>query len=74
MENAQEKGWNLRAHLHNHYEPAEDNYLGVMAPSLADAHYFKVLRDRFNLSEALITNGFSTVVLQRENFDKLNAH
>lgn len=74
LENALNNGWNLKSHLHNHYEPASENYVGVMAPSLADAHYFKVLNSRFSLSEALITNGFSTLVLEEENFDKLNSH
>ena len=74
IEHSINNGWYLTSHLHNHYEPASNNYVGVMAPSLADVHYFKILKNRFGLSEALITNGFSTLILKEKNFDKLNSH
>lgn len=69
-----ENGWKMKFHLHNHYEPKEDNYLGVMAPSKADAHYFKALRGRFHLPEARITNGFTTVVMDSASFDVFESH
>lgn len=68
------KGWRLSHHIHNHYESSKDNYLGIMAPSLADAHYFKVLHARFDLEEARITNGFSTLLLSGEELASLNSH
>lgn len=74
LENALQNGWRLIQHLHNHYNEKEGNYIGVMAPSLADAHYYKALRDRFQLREALITNGYTTVVLKAEEFDTFNSH
>lgn len=74
LENALNNGWHLTSHLHNHYEPASKNYLGVIAPSLADAQYFKALKARFNLPTALITNGFSTVSLKSTEFGELNSH
>ncbi|WP_147374102.1 hypothetical protein [Flagellimonas lutimaris] len=74
VEEALEKGWKLMYHLHNHYEEPSNGYIGAMAPSLADVHYFKVLVKRFGLQKALITNGFTTLVLPAAEFDKLNSH
>ena len=69
-----QKGWELTFHLHNHYEPSSNDYLGILAPSLADAQYFKMLRDRFNLEKALITNGFHTVEIPSGEFDEFESH
>ncbi|MEM7372299.1 MAG: hypothetical protein AAF587_27015 [Bacteroidota bacterium] len=74
MEGIIDEGWRLSHHLHNHYESAENNYLGIMAPSLADAHYFKVLHARFEVEEARITNGFCTLLLSGEELNLLNSH
>jgi hypothetical protein len=74
IEEATSKGWSLKYHVHNHYEPKSKNYVGIMAPSLADAQYYKALEKRFGLGEALITNGFTTVVLDSVNFEKFNSH
>ena len=67
-------GWKLFGHLHNHYNSAEENYLGVLAPSLADAHYFKGKRDYFKLEKAFITNLFNTVEIDSSEFDSFNSH
>lgn len=74
LEKALARGWKLTHHLHNHYEPKLNNYLGIMAPSLADVQYYRSLKQRFGLQKALITNGFTTVVLDSISFGKLNAH
>jgi len=74
MERDLQNGWQLTIHLHNHYEPAEDGYLGTMAPSLADAQYFKVLAERFRVRAAHITNGFHTLVLLPETFGAFAAY
>jgi hypothetical protein len=74
LENALQNGWRLTHHLHNHYEPQSNNYLGIMAPSLADAHYYKAMKERFDLSKALITNGFTTVELDSATFSMFNSH
>lgn len=74
MEKDLAMGWKLSGHLHNHYEPAEDQYLGILAPSLADAHYFKMLRDEFALEKALITNGFHTVEIHAEDLNIFESH
>lgn len=74
MEKALDRGWKLMYHLHNHYEDPRNGYVGAMAPSLADVHYFKILVKRFGLQKAFITNGFSTLVLQAAAFDQLNSH
>lgn len=69
-----QQGWTLGIHLHNHYEPAEDGYLGTMAPSMSDAQYFKGLTNRFQVQVAHITNGFHTVVLLPETFAQFAAY
>ena len=63
-------GWKLQYHLHNHYEPKSNNYVGILAPSLADAQYYMFLSDDYGLEWALITNGFNTVEIKKEEFPK----
>ena len=65
------QGWKFKYHLHNHYEPKTNNYIGIMAPSLADAQFFAFLAEDYGLNTALITNGFNTVEIKREDFSKL---
>lgn len=61
-------GWKLKCHLHNHYEPKSNNYIGIMAPSTADAEYYSFLKEDFGLENALITNGFNTLILHNSDF------
>ena len=68
------KGWKLKYHLHNHYCKKEENYVGILAPSLADAQYYKMLKEKFRLEIALITNGFHTVQIKNEDFEKFESH
>lgn len=74
LEKDMEKGWKLKYHLHNHFCKKDKNYIGILAPSLADAQYFKMLAERFNLSKALITNGFHSVELDAAEFDQFESH
>jgi len=67
-------GWKMIRHLHNHYCKADENYIGILAPSLADAQYFKMLKDRFQLDKATITNGFHTVEIDSSDFEKFESH
>jgi len=67
-------GWQLKYHLHNHYEPASNNYLGILAPSMADAQYFKMLSEQYNVEAALITNGLYTVEIPSEDFTTFESH
>ncbi len=69
-----QNGWQLLGHLHNHYEPASNNYIGIMAPSLADVQYYKWLSEDFQLQKALITNGFTTLELKQEEFSRFKSH
>jgi len=64
------QSWKLRYHMHNHYEPKSNNYVGILAPSVADAQYFAFLSEDFNLDKALITNGFYTVEIESREFPK----
>jgi hypothetical protein len=66
------QGWKLISHLHNHYEPAAHHYLGILAPSMTDAQFYQFLSAEYGLEHALITNGFHTVDIQREEFPKLH--
>ncbi|NND94688.1 MAG: hypothetical protein HKN45_07455, partial [Flavobacteriales bacterium] len=43
IDNDLKNGWQLKYHLHNHYSDAAGDYIGILAPSLADAQYFKFL-------------------------------
>lgn len=74
LEKEASKGWALYAHLHNHYGNKENGFFGKMGPSLADAQYFKMLKERFNIEKALITNGFTTVSIPASNFDSFESH
>lgn len=73
VKNDLKMGWTFKYHLHNHYEPKENNYLGILAPSTSDAQYFSFLSEEYHLKEALITNGFHTVEIQSEEFGKLRS-
>jgi hypothetical protein len=65
--------WKLKFHMHNHYRDP-DEFVGVLAPSLADAHYYKMLRNDFNVAYALISNGFHTLQASSSEFDKFESH
>ncbi|MEZ4688085.1 MAG: hypothetical protein R3B47_19105 [Bacteroidia bacterium] len=67
-------GWTLYRHLHNHYEPDSNNYIGVLAPSMADAHYYKMLSENYNIDKTLITNGFYTVEMDNTEFGQFESH
>ncbi|MBK9249767.1 MAG: hypothetical protein IPM69_17085 [Ignavibacteria bacterium] len=67
-------GWKLAYHLHNHYEPKAKNYLGILAPSMADAQFYTFLQAEYGLRKALITNGFHTVEIDSSEFLKFKAH
>lgn len=69
-----DKNWKLIYHLHNHYCKEDGDYIGILAPSLADAQYFKMLKEQFNLEKAIITNGFHTVEIDSSDFEKFESH
>ena len=74
LEKELNRGWKLIFHLHNHFCKEEENYIGILAPSLADAQYYKMLKENFNLDKALITNGFHTVEIDSSDFEKFESH
>ncbi len=73
VKNDLKTGWTFKYHLHNHYEPKANRYLGILAPSMTDAQFYLFLSEEYNLKNAIITNGFHTVEIQREEFQKLKA-
>ena len=68
------EGWELYRHLHNHYDPDSTDYIGVLAPSMADAHYYKMLAENYGIDKALITNGFNTVEIDHTEFEEFKSH
>ncbi len=74
LEKDMKQGWRLKYHLHNHYEPETNDYLGILAPSMADAQYFKMLLEEYKLEKAIITNGFHTVEIASGDFGRLESH
>lgn len=73
IKNDLKQGWTFNYHLHNHYEPKSNQYLGILAPSMTDAQYYLFLREEYHLEKSLITNGFHTVEIQGEEFPKLKS-
>lgn len=73
VKNDLKRGWTFKYHLHNHYEPKTNRYLGILAPSMTDAQFFLFLSEEYNLKQAIITNGFHTVEIEREEFQKLES-
>ena len=45
--------------------------MGILAPSMTDAQYYMFLSEEYKLEESLITNGFHTVEIKRNEFHKL---
>jgi hypothetical protein len=74
VEKEMNNGWQLIRHLHNHYCKKDKDYIGILAPSLADAQYFKMLKEKFNIEKTLITNGFNTVEIENWEFEKFESH
>ena len=66
------QGWTFKYHLHNHYEKAHQ-FVGILAPSMADAQYYGFLSEKYSLKNALITNGFHTVEIKSSEFPKFKA-
>lgn len=67
------QGWSFKYHLHNHYEPKSNHYLGILAPSMNDAQYYMFLSEEFNLQQSLITNGIHTVEIKKNEFQKFKS-
>lgn len=76
------EGWRLAADIHNHPfyldrlgsdsrgQPLAD-IAGATAPSTSDVQFYRFLRERFGLQRALLTNGFTTLVLPTSAFGRL---
>lgn len=73
VKNDSKQGWSFKYHLHNHYEPKSNHYLGILAPSMTDAQYYMFLSEEYNLQQSLITNGFHTVEINRNEFQKFKS-
>lgn len=66
-----QNGWSFLYHLHNHYEPAANNYIGILAPSMTDSQFYNFLNKDFGLENISITNGIHTVLINKKDFKHL---
>lgn len=71
-------GWSVLTVIHNHNffpmaDAAGDPLLGGVAPSVTDVQYLRSMRGSMGLRRAAITNGFHSVELLAEDFDRLSA-
>lgn len=71
-------GWSVLTVIHNHNffpmaDAAGDPLLGGVAPSVTDVQYLRSMRGSLDLPRAAITNGFHSVELLAEDFDRLSA-
>ena len=74
VEQEQEKGWKLTGHLHNHYCKKDKDYVGILAPSMSDAQYYKMLKERFGVEKTFITNGMHTVEIEAKDFEQFESY
>ena len=63
LDESLENGWTLKYHFHDHFESPETQYLGILAPSKADAFFYGGMNRKYKYEKVLITNGFHTLEL-----------
>lgn len=65
------QGWNLESHLHNHPFSFDNPYgdiAGTIIPSPADVSSYKNMNESSKLRTAIITNGFDSFIMYRNEF------
>jgi hypothetical protein len=66
-------GWELVKNIHNHnFFPESKAILGGVVPSAADVQYLRNMVSRFGLNNAVITNGFHSIDLSRDDFKRFS--
>lgn len=64
-------GWKVAINIHNHnFFPDSRAIQGGVVPSAADVHYLRNMVTRFGLQGAAITNGFHSIELTQNDFEK----
>lgn len=74
VEGYRKQGWNLESHIHNHpffFKNAYGDIAGTVLPSSADLKSYLSWSESYRLRSAIITNGFQSFVLYRNEFDRL---
>jgi hypothetical protein len=74
VEGYRKQGWNLETHIHNHpffFKNPYGDIAGTILPSATDVSSFKSMADSYRLRSAIITNGFQSYILYKNEFDKL---
>ena len=67
-------GWGLMYNLHNHnFFPKEEIIMGAPVPSLQDVTVYRALQEKFNLGQAIVTNGFQSINIEGPEFGILKA-
>lgn len=68
------QGWNVDSHIHNHpffFKNPYGDIAGTILPSSADLTSYREMSDSVKLRSAIVTNGFESYILYRNEFDKL---
>jgi hypothetical protein len=74
VEGYRKQGWNLESHIHNHPFAFKNPYgdiAGTILPSSPDIATYQQLGESSGLRTAIITNGFETYILYRNDFNRL---
>lgn len=74
VEGYRKQGWNVESHIHNHpffFKNPYGDIAGTILPSSADLDTYKQHGESLKMRSAIVTNGFETFVLYRNEFDRL---
>ena len=74
VEGYRKQGWNVESYIHNHpffFKNPHGDIAGTISPSSADLDTYKQHGDTLKLRSAIVTNGFETFVLYRNEFNRL---
>lgn len=74
IEELLKNGWQLFSMLHNHpflFNNPLGDYSGVTMPGDPDVISFREYKERFRLQNAWITNGFDSIELKSEEFERI---
>ena len=74
VENYRKQGWNVESHIHNHpffFKNPYGDIAGTILPSSADITAYKELGESMRLRSGMVTNGFETFIVYRNDFDRM---
>lgn len=74
IEGYRKQGWNVESHIQNHpffFKNPYGDIAGSILPSSDDIKSYQQQRENLKLRSAIVTNGFESFVLYRNEFDHL---